>query len=103
MKKTILFLGIILVLIATPLFSQDKGAQDIEKYLQSHPELRSRIPTTKTPAADPRKPAGAAMEETTAPATTATPERVTVAFPTIESLIREKGILPPEELKFFGP
>ncbi|OGP85792.1 MAG: hypothetical protein A2V87_01685 [Deltaproteobacteria bacterium RBG_16_58_17] len=102
MKKTILFLGIILVLIATPLFSQDKGAQDIEKYLQSHPELRSRIPTTKTPAADPRKPAGAAMEETTAPATTATPERVTVAFPTIESLIREKGILPPEELKVFG-
>ena len=42
------------------------------------------------------------MEETTAPATTATPERVTVAFPTIESLIREKGILPPEELKVFG-
>ena len=30
MKKTILFLGMILVLIATPLFSQDKGVQDIE-------------------------------------------------------------------------
>ena len=103
MKKTILFLGMILVLIATPLFSQDKGVQDIEKYLQSHPEMRSRIPTTtKTPAADPRKPAGAATEETMMPATTATPEKVTVAFPTIESLIREKGILPPEELKVFG-
>ncbi|MBU4121839.1 MAG: SLBB domain-containing protein [Proteobacteria bacterium] len=102
MKKTILFLGIILLLIATPLFSQDKGAQDIEKYLQSHPELRGRIPAAKTPAGDPRKPAGAAMEETTTPATTATPEKVTVAFPTIESLIREKGILPPEELKVFG-
>ncbi len=102
MKKTILFLGMILVLIATPLFSQDKAGQDIEKYLQSHPELRNRIPTTaKTPAAEPRKPAGTA-EEAVAPATTATPEKVTVAFPTIESLIREKGILPPEELKVFG-
>ena len=27
MKKMILFLGMILVLIATPLFSQDKGVQ----------------------------------------------------------------------------
>jgi len=102
MKKTILFLGMILVLIATPLFSQDKGVQDIEKYLQSHPELRNRIPTTKASAADPRRPAGAAREETAATATTATPEKVTVVFPTIESLIREKGILPPEELKVFG-
>jgi len=102
MKKTILFLGMILVLIATPLFSQDKGVQDIEKYLQSHPELRNRIPTTKASTADPRRPAGAAREETAATATTATPEKVTVVFPTIESLIREKGILPPEELKVFG-
>ena len=104
MKKTILFLGMILVLIAAPLFSQDKAGQDVEKYLQSHPELRNRIPTatTKAPAAGPGKPAGAATEETTTPATTATPEKVTVAFPTIESLIREKGILPPEELKVFG-
>jgi len=103
MKKTILFLGMILVLMATPLFSQDMAGQDIEKYLQSHPELRSRIPaTTKTPEAAPGKPVGAAAEEITAPATIATPEKVTVAFPTIESLIREKGILPPEELKVFG-
>ena len=98
MKKTILFLGIILVLIATPLFSQDKGAQDIEKYLQSHPELRGRIPAAKTPAGELKKPVKAPEEKAAAVA----PEKVPVAFPTLEALIREKGIVPPEELKVFG-
>jgi polysaccharide export outer membrane protein len=107
MKKTILFLGIILVLIAAPLLSQDKGAQVIEKYLQSHPELRGRIPATaKTPTADQRKTGRIGTTEETAttayPAATAAPEKAVSAYPTIESLIREKGILPPEELKVFG-
>ena len=91
MKKTILFLGMILILMATPLFAQNRGAQDIEKYLQSHPELRNRIPA-KTPA--PAAP--------TATAATAAPEKAAPAYPTLEALIREKGILPPEELKVFG-
>ncbi len=98
MKKTILFLGIILLLIATPLFSQDKGAQDIEKYLQSHPELRGRIPAAKTPAGELKKPVKAPEEKAEAVA----PEKVTIALPTLEALIREKGIVPPEELKVFG-
>jgi polysaccharide export outer membrane protein len=101
MKKTILFLGMMLILIATPLFAQNRGAQDIEKYLQSNPELRGRIPATgKTPAADLKRTGriGTATEEA---ATTAI-EKAATAYPTLESLIREKGILPPEELMVFG-
>jgi len=107
MKKTILFLGTILILIATPLFSQTKGAQDIEKYLQSNPALRNRIPATgKTPSTDPRKTGRIGAAEETAvtgyPGAIAAPEKGALAYPTLEALIREKGILPPEELKVFG-
>ncbi|MDP2838412.1 MAG: hypothetical protein Q8O11_00020, partial [Syntrophales bacterium] len=83
MKKTILFLSIILVLIATPLFSQNRGAQDIEKYLQSNPELRGRIPATvKTPAADQRKTGRiGTAEETAITAYPAGPEKAAPAYP----------------------
>jgi protein involved in polysaccharide export with SLBB domain len=86
------------VLLTTPLylFALDAGTPDLGKYLLSHPELRGKIPATKTGAEAKRT--GTPAGETTA----AVPEKVGTTVTSLEALIREKGILPPEELKVFG-
>ena len=96
MVKSIIFTWILsVVLLATTLFALDAGMSDLGKYLQSHPEVRGKIPARKTPEVKaPATPAG----ETQA----AAPEKAVPAAPSLEVLIREKDIQPPDELKVFG-
>jgi polysaccharide biosynthesis/export protein len=80
------------------LYAQDKGLLDIDKLLQSRPDIRSKITGAgKTTAAETVKPSKKAGEPATA-----VQEKETSLYPTLETLIREKGITPPEELKVFG-
>ena len=85
------------LLLAAPLtiFALDAGLPDLGKYLAAHPELRGKVPGPKT-AAEAKKAATPTGE------TTAAAEKAGLSYPTLETLIREKGILPPEELKVFG-
>ena len=88
----------VVVMLATSvhLFALDAGMPDVGKYLQSHPELRGKISPTK-PATEVKR-AGALAGETTA----VVPEKTGFTVTSLELLGREKGILPPEELKVFG-
>jgi polysaccharide export outer membrane protein len=86
------------LLFTTPevMFALDAGMPDVGKYLAAHPELRGKIPAAKT-GAEAKRPGSPAAE-----AALAAPEKATLTLPSLEVLIREKGILPPEELKVFG-
>jgi polysaccharide export outer membrane protein len=96
LRNSTWILSAVLLLTAPLLFAQDVALPDLGKYLQSHPELRGKIPAAKT-TTEAKRPATPAAETTAA-----VPEKPAITFPSLEVLIREKGILPPEELKVFG-
>ncbi len=102
MKKKLLFLFLTIIVSswALPLLlhSQEQGMPDLEKLLQRLPDLRGKASTLKSSSEAKRQVKG--REET--PTTAQPAEKTAPAFPALEGLILEKGILPPEELKVFG-
>ncbi|MDI6726802.1 MAG: SLBB domain-containing protein, partial [Smithellaceae bacterium] len=94
-KRIPAFLIIIFILLGTPLtLLSQNNRTELDKWLQSNPELRGKIPSVKTPA-EPKRPL-------TTPALLSVPEREKAVLLTMESLLRDKGVLPPEEMKVFG-
>ena len=93
------------LLLATSLnvFALDAALPDLGKFLQSLPDLRGKTPATKKTGeakrlgGEAKTPAGS-----TGGTTAAFPEKAELTYPMLETLIQEKGILPPEELKVFG-